>query len=158
VPEKIRNVFISHIHEDDQRVQDLKALLESKGYEIRDGSIDSSKPNQAQSEAYIKGEILAPRIRWAGAIVVLIGPDTHTSKYVEWEIEYAQQCGKRIIGVWAQGAKDSDLPKNLEMFADAMVGWQGDCIIEAINGTDTWTTASGKPHPERIVPRYSCSS
>jgi len=48
-----KNVFISHVHEDDKLLQDLKDLLSRNGYEIRDGSIDSSKPNEDQDDNYI---------------------------------------------------------------------------------------------------------
>ena len=59
-----RNVFISHIHEDDKDVTALKELLAKNGYEIRDSSIDSSKPNEAEDKDYIKSQILAPCIQW----------------------------------------------------------------------------------------------
>ncbi len=57
-----KNVFISHVHEDDDLLPKLKALIANAGMEVRDGSITSEKPNEAQSEEYIKREILAPRI------------------------------------------------------------------------------------------------
>src|SRR5205807_4539965 len=115
-----KNVFISHIHEDDDLLQNLKDLLTRNGYEIRDSSIDSSKPNEAQDEAYIKSEILAPRIRWAGTFIVLVSPKTKESKYVEWEIDYAQKQNKRIVGVWAQGAQGTVAPAYLALYADAV--------------------------------------
>src|SRR5687768_12559611 len=90
-----KNVFISHVHEDDAVLPQLKSLLASRGYEIRDASIDSSKPNSAQSEDYIKSKILAPRIQWASVVIVLISPETHTSHYVNWEIEHAAKEGKK---------------------------------------------------------------
>ena len=71
-----KNVFISHIHEDDHRLPPLKKLLAKHGLDVRDASINSLKPNQAQNEDYIKYQILAPRIDWAGVLVVLITPDT----------------------------------------------------------------------------------
>src|SRR5205085_9227433 len=122
--DEVKNVFISHIHEDDGELTGVKDLLAKNGYQSRDGSINSDKPNDAQNEDYIKSQILAPRIQWASTMIVLISSDTHTSPWVEWEIEYAQQMGKRIVGLWAQGAKDSDVPKNLDRYADAVVGWQ----------------------------------
>ena len=152
-----KNVFISHVHEDDGTLQELKQLLETNGYGIRDGSIDSSKPNDAKNPDYIKTEILAPRIQWAGTMVVLVSPQTHTSNWVEWEIEYAQKHDKRIIGVWAQGAQDSDLPENLEKYADAVVGWQADRVIDAINGKiDNWQKSDGTPWPKRDIARFKC--
>ena len=152
-----KNVFISHVHEDDKLLQDLKDLLGRNGYEIRDGSIDSSKPNDATDKDYIKSQILAPRIQWASTLVVLISPKTHESPWVEWEIEYAQKEGKRIVGVWAQGAQEADLPENLDKYADAMVGWQADRVMDAITGKiDTWVNPDWKERAPRTIDRYSC--
>ncbi|HET8925739.1 MAG TPA: TIR domain-containing protein [Candidatus Acidoferrum sp.] len=152
-----KNIFISHIHEDDELLQGLKELLTRNGYEIRDSSIDSSKPNEAQDEAYIKSEILAPRIKWAGTVVVLLTPMTKESKYVEWEIEYAQKEGKRIVGVWAQGAQGTEGPENMELYADAVVGWQADRVMDAITGEiNNWYGPDGVEHAPRKIDRYSC--
>ncbi|MDP6590104.1 MAG: TIR domain-containing protein [Alphaproteobacteria bacterium] len=56
-----RNVFISHIHEDDSGLEKLKNLLESHGVTIRDYSISLDNPNNAHSESYIKTEPPFPR-------------------------------------------------------------------------------------------------
>lgn len=155
--EQTHNVFISHIHEDDSKLADLKDLLSRNGCAIRDGSINSDKPNRAQSPDYIKQEILAPRIKWAGTMVVLISPGTHQSDYVNWEIEYAHQHDTRIVGVWDHAAKDCDVPEAFDKYGDALVGWQGERIVDAINGKiDNWESPTGKPHPERDIYRHSC--
>ena len=70
--ERARNIFISHVHEDDATLQKLKDLLTERGFEIRDASIDSSKPNKAKT--ILSPRFWAPRIRWAGAMIVLISP------------------------------------------------------------------------------------
>jgi hypothetical protein len=151
------NAFISHIHEDDADVADLKELLAKNGCEFRDSSVTSENPNEANNPDYIKSQILAPRIQWAGTVVVLISPGTHESEWVDWEFAYAQKLGKRIIGVWAHGSKDSDLPEKLDDYADAIVGWQADVIVDAINGkSDAWQGSSGEPKPERKIAHYSC--
>lgn len=157
--DEVKNVFISHIHEDDDALQDLKELLNNNGYEIRDSSIDSSKPNQADNPDYIKSEILAPKIQWASTMVVLISPDTHTSEYVDWEIEYAHKNDKRIIGVWNLGDKDSaDLPENFEKYRDALVGWQADRIMGAITGeiSDSESPDGQEMQPRKDFVRYRC--
>lgn len=156
MPDQIKNVFISHIHEDDAGLKDLKSLLAKNGMTIRDYSINSDNPNNAHSEQYIKSEILAPRIRDAGAMIVYITPDTKNSEYVNWEIEYAQKIGKRIIGVWEHGAKGCDVPEALEEFADAIVGWHGNSIIDAINGKDGLEQADGSPWAARPIARAEC--
>jgi hypothetical protein len=155
----VKNVFISHVHEDDSVLPELKDLLSRQGYEIRDSSIDSSKPNEANDPDYIKSQILAPRIQWAGAIIVLISPDTHTSEWVDWEIEYAAKEDKRIVGVFVRGAQDSDVPKNLDVYADAVVGWSGPSVTDALEGrTNDWVTSDGKVRPPRIISRYQCKA
>ena len=58
-----KNVFISHVHEDDPGLAKLKGLLKDNGMVARDYSISSDNPNNAHNDDYIKGQILAPRIR-----------------------------------------------------------------------------------------------
>jgi hypothetical protein len=157
MPEQAKNVFVSHIHEDDEGIAQLKDLLAKNGFEIRDASVTSDKPNEAKSSDYIKSEILAPRIRWASTLIVYITPETKDSEWVNWEIEYAQKMGKRIIGVWAHGANESNLPKALDSYADSVVGWNSDRIIDAISGrTRDWMTPSGALRSPRAIARYSC--
>ena len=84
-----KNVFVSHIHENDDGLVKFKDLLEDNGMTIRDYSISSDNPNNAHSEDYIKSQILAPRIQQCSTVVVYISPETKDSDYVNWEIEYA---------------------------------------------------------------------
>lgn len=152
-----KNVFISHIHEDDAGLAQLKDLLAKNGMSIRDSSINSSNPNNAKSEDYIKGEILAPQIQWAGTLVVYVSPQTKDSKWVNWEIEYAAQLGKRIVGVWEQGAQDCELPEALVEYGDAMVGWHGNSIFEAIvSEQDEWEKPNGSPSAPVSLKRHPC--
>lgn len=154
---EVKNVFISHIHEDDDGLGKLKDLLDKNGISIRDYSINSDNPNNAKSEDYIKSEILAPRIMKSGALVVYISPETKDSNYVNWEIEYAQKNDKRIVGVWADGEKGCEVPDALNKYADAVVGWTGDQIVDAINGKiDAWENPDGTQCSPRDIERYSC--
>lgn len=153
----IKNVFISHIHEDDDRIADLVRLIEQQGYVVRNGSITSDKPNDAQNDRYIKSGILAPRINWAGTMIVLISPETKESHYVDWEIEYAEGKSKRVIGVWDWGAKGVDIPEALEKYHGAVVGWNGSAIADAIEGRiNTYYSPDGELKPERQIVRYDC--
>jgi len=153
----IKNVFISHIHEDDAGLADLKSLLSQNGMEIRDASINSANPNQAKSEDYIKSQILAPQIGWAGTLVVYITPETKNSDWVNWEIEYAEKCGKRIVGVWAHGCHQCEVPTALAEYADAVVGWHGSSLVDAIKGNcDVWESPEGKPREPVPLKRHPC--
>ena len=157
ITQDLRNVFISHKHEDDDGLRDLKRLVEQHGMTWRDYSITADNPNNAHNEEYIKREILAPRIRQSSCLVVYVSEKTKTSDWVDWEIEYAEKQGKRIVGVWERGAKDCELPEALDRHADAVVGWNGESIINAINGTsDESSTQDGAEPAYCSIPRYSC--
>lgn len=153
-----KNIFVSHLHEDDDGLGKLKTLLQNNGMTVRDYSINSDNPNNAHSEEYIKTQILAPRIRQSSTLVVYISPETKESKYVNWEIEYAEKQNKRIVGVWANGESGCEVPEALDEYADAIVGWTGNSIIDAINGaTDGWWNPDGTQRPSREITRFSCA-
>ena len=152
-----KNIFISHIHEDDDGLLKLMKLLENNGMTIRDYSISADNPNNAHSEDYIKSKILAPRIQQSSTLLVYISPETKDSPWVDWEVEYAQKQGKRIVGVWAHGESECEVPEALDNYADAVVGWEGNPIIDAINGEiDGWENSDGTERPPRNIIRNSC--
>jgi hypothetical protein len=154
---EIRNVFISHVHEDDAGLQKLKDLLGTKGMVIRDASIHAGKENNAKSPEYIKSQILAPQIDWAGVFIVYVTPQTKSSEWVNWEIEYAAKLGKRIVGVWGHGDANCEVPDALRQYADSVVGWNGDKIIDAIEGkTSEWQNQDGSSAAARPIKRYGC--
>lgn len=157
MPDSRKHIFISHVHEDDHRLGPLKDLLNASGMDVRDGSIHSEKPNEASNPEYIKSAILAPRIQWASVLVVLISPETRNSDWVTWEIECAERMGKRIVGVWDHGEADCDMPDALDRYADAVVGWQGERVKDAIDGAiNNRESSDFSPAPPRPTKRYTC--
>ncbi len=133
-----KDIFVSHYHTDAEKIEDMKSLLKNKGFEMRDSSIYEAKAkNDANNEDYIKA-LIRPHITWASTVVVLIGDKTAKSAWVNWEIEAAERRGKRIIGVYLQDEKDSPIPSALTQYGSALVGWNSDSIIKAIQGDDTW--------------------
>jgi hypothetical protein len=156
-----KNIFISHVHEDDDLLPKLKDLISRAGMEVRDGSINSDKPNNANNPDYIKERYLRPHIDWASTLVVLITHDTAQSEWVNWEIKYAIEKGKNVVGVFAQGATDADIPEALRTHGDAaVVGWQSDRVVDAINGQisgfDDPATGSPRSAPDYTVNRFNC--
>jgi len=134
-----KHVFISHHHKDDGEVDNLTSLLTGKGYDIRNSSIRAKPANQRRIHKGLVSDetirrLLRMKISWAGAVVVLIGKDTHARPWVNWEIEQANKQGKRIIGVYIRGGTEADVPPALEKYASAIVGWNTDNIIDAIDG------------------------
>lgn len=96
--------------------------------------------------------MLRSRIQWSNTCVVLIGAKTHTRQWVNWEIEQAFRKQTRIVGVYLNGASDSDVPENLEKYGSALVGWNSSSIIDTIEGKDIWCNSDNTP---RITGPYS---
>ncbi len=150
----IKNIFISHVHEDDEGLGKLKDLLKRHGMNPRDYSVNADNPNNAHDDNYIKSGILAPRIRQSSTLVVYISPETKSSQWVDWEIKYAHRSHKRIVGVWAYGEHGCDIPDSLDKYHDAVVGWQGTRIIDAIQRRiNHWENPDGTKRPPRTIRR-----
>ena len=156
---KRRHVFISHHHADDDRVTSLTSMLQRNSYEIRNSSIRAKPANQARLD---KGQIpertlkrlLRMKMSWASTVVVVIGKNTHSRPWVNWEIETAHRLGKRIVGVYERGGTENDAPPALGKYEDTRVAWNSKNIIDAIEGTcDVFETPDGTPRDARSGPR-----
>ena len=160
--EKYKNVFISHHHKDDAHVDELTNLLQKRGYNIRNSSIRAKPANQERldkgliKEATLK-RLLRMKISWAGTTIVLVGKETHSRPWVNWEIEQAHRQGKKIVGIYEKGLKDNvDLPDALEKYGTSQVGWDPKSIISAIEDEPVFQNPDGTPSPIKDGPRDVC--
>lgn len=151
-----KNVFVSHIHEDDAEVGKLKHLLSKEGFKIRDYSVTKDNPNNAHNEDYIKQEILKPRLDACSTLAVVITPDTKDSKWVSWEVEYALKHEKKIVAIWANGYSKCEAPQSLEDYADAFVSWNSDKIIDALEGGNYEENFTGATRLQRRLKPPKC--
>jgi len=145
---KRKHLFISHHHQDDAEVTKLTNLLSSKGNDVRNSSVRMKPENQRRMDEKkvsnkVIERILQMKISWAGTVVVLIGKDTHSRPWVNWEINKANEQGKRIVGVYVRGGTEADIPPSLENYGSAIVNWNTDSIMAAINGDNTFRAADG---------------
>lgn len=160
---KTKNVFISHHHKDDKEVDKLTALLRKNGYAIRNSSIRAKPANQARlDKGLVKDEtirrLLRMKISWASTAIVLVGEETHSRPWVNWEIEQAHRQGKDIIGVYEHGLKDRvELPEALEKYGTSqVVGWDSEKIISAIEGEPVFQNPDGTPSARKDGPHTTC--
>ncbi|RRA98620.1 TIR domain-containing protein [Larkinella rosea] len=150
---KRRHVFISHHHKDDVHVDSVTNLLHKKGDDIRNSSWRQLKPENQEriKDKRVSDEVirryLRRKISWAGTVVVLIGKDTHTRPWVNWEIEEANRQGKRIVGVYLRGGTEADVPESLKDHATSIVNWNTDSIQSAISGENVFKTPEGASRP-----------
>lgn len=156
--EEKNNTLIIHIDEDNEGLTQLKNLIEGNGMVPQDYSVSADNPNNAQSEEQAKLQILAPDIQQSSTLVIYISPETKDTQFVNWIIEYAEEHNKRIVGVWAQGKDGCEVPEALSKYADAVVGWTGNCIVDALNGKiNDWENPDGTKCEPRDIKRYDCS-
>ncbi|MBZ0092156.1 MAG: TIR domain-containing protein [Sulfuricellaceae bacterium] len=146
-----KNVFISHHHKDDALVDKMTNLLSKNGCEIRNSSIRAKPANQERLDKGLVKEktierLLRMKMSWAGTVIVLVGKETHTRPWVNWEIKEAQRQGKNIVGVYEQGLKDKvELPEALKNYGTSWVGWNAESIINAVNGNSIFQNPDGSP-------------
>lgn len=144
-----RNVFISHHHADDEAVTSMTNMLSRSGYEIRNSSIRAKPANRERlakglvSDNTIK-RLLRMKMSWASTVIVLIGKNTAQRPWVDWEIKQAKRQGKEIIGVYERGGTENDKPAALEQYASAIVNWNAESIIAAVEGANTFQTPAGE--------------
>jgi hypothetical protein len=120
-----RNIFISHYGKDDEHVQSLKDRLNNQGYNVRNFSVDSTnhKDGRKPSDAVVE-RLLKMRISWSSTFICLIGPRTHTREWVNDEIKWAHEQGKKIIGIYTHGNKDTaTLPDAFKEIEANAIGW-----------------------------------
>jgi len=158
-----KNVFISHHHKDDANVDKLTDLLSKKGFNIRNSSIRAKPENQLRLDNKLVKDtviqrLLRMKISWAGSVIVLVGKETHSRPWVNWEIEQAHKQGKNIVGVYEHGLKDKvDLPLALEKYRTSqVVGWDSDSIMAAIEGNSIFQDPDGTPSPRKDGPHTQC--
>jgi hypothetical protein len=132
-----RNIFISHYGKDDEHVQSLKDRLNSQGYNVRNFSVDSTnhKDGRKPSDAVVE-RLLKMRISWSSTFICLIGPRTHTREWVNDEIKWAHEQGKKIIGIYTHGNKDTaTLPEAFKEIEANAIGWNSiDKLGDIISG------------------------
>ena len=162
MPDITKNVFISHHHKDDASVDGITAMVAGKGYKLRNSSIRAKPENQKRldqkqvSEQIIK-RLLRMKMRWASQVIVVIGKETHSRPWVNWEIKVAHDLGKPIIGVYENGLKgEVEKPENLDKYATSIVGWRSDSVIGALEGNGQFQNPDGTPLPMRVGGRVVC--
>lgn len=147
-----RHVFISHHHADDQAVTNMTNMLARSGYEIRNSSIRAKPANQERLKRGLVSDntirrLLRMKMSWASTVVVVIGKNTSQRPWVDWEINQAKRQGKRIVGVYERGGTENDKPAALEQYASAIVNWNAESIIAAIEGANSFQTPAGNDRP-----------
>jgi hypothetical protein len=98
----VKRVFISFRHEDKAKVNGLRLLAANDKFDIEfyDESLD--KAIDSEDAKYIKSKI-REKISRTSVTVCMVSDLTHTSEWVNWELEESFAKGNKII---CMGFKD----------------------------------------------------
>ena len=127
------NLFISHSWVYSDAYSKLMELLSNapyfnfKNYSVPKDDPIHNAPNDYQLRAAINNQM-----QHASCVLILAGVYATYSKWINIEIQLAQEMGKKIIAIqpWA-AQRTSQVVKNS---ADEIVGWNTDSIVKAIRG------------------------
>lgn len=138
-------------------------MFSRHGWDVRNSSIRVKDANQKRLDSGQVSDctlerVLRRKITWAQCVIVVIGNSTHTSRWVQYEVEQAHKQGKTIVGVYARGCADAKLPDGLRRYATSIVSWNTDSIMRAVDGgIPTFQTPGGDAlPPQSEFERQTC--
>ena len=125
------NLFISHSWTYNNTYEDLTKLLNNASYfSYKNYSVPKDDPiHNANNDRELYNAI-EEQIRHASVVLILAGVYSSYSKWIDKEIEIAQNLNKQILAIEPWGSeKTSAKVKNS---ADRIVRWNTDSIVSAI--------------------------
>lgn len=128
---KIYNLFISHSWTYSNAYNNLTSMLdEAKYFDYKNYSVPKDDPIHNASNSKELYEAIKNQVKYAHVVIILAGVYSTYSKWIDKEIEIAQNMGKPILAVEPWGSeKTSSKVKNA---ADRIVKWNTDSIVNAI--------------------------
>lgn len=119
-------LFISHAWKhNDEYYSLVKMLDEAPNFKWRNCSVPEHDPLEGDLQ-----EGLRKQIRPASIVLILAGMYATYSDWIEFEIQFANQSGKPIVGIEPWGSER--IPTAVQQAAIVMVGWNTASIVSAI--------------------------
>lgn len=131
----IYNLFISHSWAYSDAYEKLTTLLDNAmNFDYKNYSVPKDDPiHNAPNTAKLK-EAIREQIKHASCVLILAGVYSSYSKWINIEIELAQEMGKRIIAIQPWGAERTSTV--VKEAADVICKWNTKSIVDAIKGIE----------------------
>jgi hypothetical protein len=127
--------FLSFVEEDLTYVNLFRAQAKNEYSNLEFDDYSVKEPINSYNSDYIKQQITA-KIKYATLTVCLYGPTTHSSPWVNWELNKTLEMGKPIMGVWLyDDGRIQYYPGPLQNWP--RVGWEHNKIMTAMNSLIT---------------------
>jgi hypothetical protein len=124
-----KHAFLSFVVEDLTLVNLFRGQARSQRNDLTFDDYSVKQPFDSTDGDYIRTQIRA-KIRSASLLICLIGTQTASSRWVDWEIDFAGQERKRLLGVRLyNGTKGERTPSTLTRHGGVVKNWDlGDII------------------------------
>lgn len=130
MPSKKR-AFLSFIEEDKEKVAGLRLLAANPNYDLEFYDESLRVAIESRDAEYVKRRI-REKINRTSVTVCLISEDTHTSRWVDWELEESDEKGNAIIAMALKGVKQAVLPKLIKEKKLTFHGWDPEQLNKLI--------------------------
>lgn len=108
-----KRVFLSFISEDKNGIQGLRLLAANPNYDLEFYDESVRVPIDSRDAEYVK-QVIREKISRTSVTVCPISEKTHTSKWVDWELEQSHKKGNKIIAMALKGVERAVLPKLID--------------------------------------------
>ena len=126
-----KHVFLSFVREDLEAVNLFRGQAKNKNSDLAFDDYSVRVPYNSSDAAYIRSQIVE-KIGAASVTICLIGAGTATSEWVKWEIEKADDLGKKVFGVRLSRTASHAAPSALAAIDATVLSWDIDKIVEEI--------------------------
>lgn len=125
-----KRLFISHSWSYSERYQSMVALLNNRAFfNWTNYSVPETKAFGPMAKFKMQEE-LRQQIRPVHCVVIIGGMWTNYSDWIQFEMNFAKEINKPILGVRPRGAKM--MPAAVTIKADHIVNWNADSIVAGI--------------------------
>lgn len=122
----MKRVFISFRVEDRNQVNGVRLLAANSKFDIEFYDEFVRKEINSTDAAYVRGKI-REKINRTSVTVCMVGPLTHTSQWVNWELEESLDKGSEIICMALPGVTGSiTLPEPIRRLKIKCYAWDHD--------------------------------
>lgn len=123
-------VFISHSWSYSEHYDKVESFLTQERVPFYNHSVPKDDPIHTRgTDAQLRAAIDA-KIKGCSCVIILAGVYASYSKWINIEIEIAQQYNKPIIAVQPWGAERTSVP--VKNAADVIVGWNAKSVANAV--------------------------
>lgn len=127
---KTYKLFISHRWDYDNLLQNLKNLLNERGYFSAEYyQIEKDCPINSENASVIKANI-TKRLKECDVVLAIAGVSASYSEWMQWEMDKALELGLKIVGVIPWGNEKISQEVCKRSVID--VRWNTESIVDAI--------------------------